>query len=128
MPQICVAVFVKLQIPDIVNLPLNKPSQAMTNSHGDEGWGRWRLVGYQAHLFVCVGCYGNSNCALGVSAMFSEQGTRDYRKYDMTFLLDQTILFTSKSFLPSIASYKRQFLLPSRTTSHSAAQVTLSSQ
>lgn len=28
-------------IPDIVNLPLNKPSQAMTNSHGDLGCG-WR--------------------------------------------------------------------------------------
>lgn len=30
-------VLVLLHIPDIVNLPLNKPSQAMTNSHGDRG-------------------------------------------------------------------------------------------
>lgn len=28
-----------LYIPDIVNLSLNKPSQAMTNSHGEQGWG-----------------------------------------------------------------------------------------
>lgn len=32
------------KIPDIVNLPLNKPSQAMTNSHGDQGWGVGRGV------------------------------------------------------------------------------------
>lgn len=30
-------VLVLLHIPDIVNLPLNKPSQTMTNSHGDRG-------------------------------------------------------------------------------------------
>lgn len=39
-------VLVLLHIPDIVNLPLNKPSQAMTNSHGDRGdGGRGGMIG-----------------------------------------------------------------------------------
>lgn len=42
-----------LYIPDIVNLPLNKPSQAMTNSHGEQGWG-W--VGRHDWFSVRLAC------------------------------------------------------------------------
>lgn len=42
-----------LYIPDIVNLPLNKPSQAMTNSHGEQGWG-W--VGRRDWFSVRLAC------------------------------------------------------------------------
>lgn len=51
-------VLVLLHIPDIVNLPLNKPSQAMTNSHGDRGeGGRGGMIGWVSGLLVRLwGC------------------------------------------------------------------------
>lgn len=55
---------------------------------GGEGW----LGDLLVHL---LGCQGNRDCAVVVSAVFSEWGTRDYRKYDMTFLLEQTALLFS---------------------------------
>lgn len=56
-PQWCFIFLVTPEIPDIVNLPLNKPSQAMTNSYGDQRWvvgpEKGWLVGCQACLFIC---------------------------------------------------------------------------
>lgn len=55
---------------------------------GGEGW----LGDLLVHL---LGCQGNGDCAVVVSSVFSEWGTRDYRKYDMTFSLDQTAFLLS---------------------------------
>lgn len=41
-----------------------------------------------------------------VSALFSEQETRDYRKYDMTFFLDQTTLSSSSSLSKPVLASK----------------------
>lgn len=49
-----------------INLPLNKPSQAMRNSHGHQV-GDWSTVRVFGRL---LGCWGYSSRAFGVSAVF----------------------------------------------------------
>lgn len=59
----------------------------------DRGEGEGWLVECQTCLFVCeVARVTYVTCVFGGSTVFSERGTRDYRKYDMTFFLDQTTL------------------------------------
>lgn len=62
------------------------------------------MVECQTCLFVCeVARVTYVTCVFGGSTVFSERGTRDYRKYDMTFFLDQTTLssfFVSLSVSP----------------------------
>lgn len=76
----------------------------MTNIPWDHGWGdgeSW-LGDLLVHL---LGCQGNRDCAVVVSAVFLEWGTRDYRKYDMTFLLDQTALLLLSAALSLIFTF-----------------------
>lgn len=61
------------------------------------------MVECQTCLFVCeVARVTYVTCVFGGSTVFSERGARDYRKYDMTFFLDQTTL---SSFFVSLYQF-----------------------
>ncbi len=80
---------------------------------GTNGGGVGGVIGCVSGLLVRLwGYQGNKDCAFGVGALFSEQETRDYRKYDMTFFLDQTALSSSSSLSPPILAPKD--ILPCR--------------